>query len=141
MGQEEYQYAVDDQNFADTNVFENLSRGLHTAYLQDSNECVIVSLDFYIIKLINAITPNGDGFNDILDYSDLQNKDEVLMEIYDRYGKKVFEGTPQNQYIWDGTFNNRVLPTAAYWYVIQWKEPTSNSYLKYADWILLKNRN
>ena len=137
----EYQYSVDNQNFNDINVFGNLTKGKHTAYLIDNMGCIVVSEDFYIIKIFNAITPNGDGFNDVLDYSDLQYKDNVSMEIYDRYGKMIFKGTPQNQYIWDGTSNSRLLSTDSYWFVIEWQEPTSGTYKKYADWILLKNRN
>ncbi|WP_406567330.1 T9SS type B sorting domain-containing protein, partial [Chryseobacterium kimseyorum] len=35
---------------------------------------------------MNVITPNGDGVNDILDYSALAGKPNLVLGIFDRYG-------------------------------------------------------
>ena len=55
---------------------------------RDANICTPIEYEFSIINLINAITPNGDGINDVLDYSDLRVKKDVKISIFDRFGKK-----------------------------------------------------
>ena len=91
--------------------------------------------------MVNFITPNGDGVNDVIDYSELRTKSNVKFQIYDRYGALVFEGNSVNQFIWDGKAKGRPLPTASYWYLIEWQEPNTNTWIKKASWILLKNRD
>ena len=86
------------------------------------------------------ITPNSDGKNEVLDYSDLNIKKEVKIEIYDRYGTQVFISQKQ-PYSWDGKMNGRVLPTGTYWYILNWIEPDTNLPVIYKGWVLLKNRN
>jgi gliding motility-associated-like protein len=44
------------------------------------------------------------------------------MEIYNRWGEKVFSTTDINGG-WDGTFNGLPLPLAAYYYVIKFNFP------------------
>jgi hypothetical protein len=48
--------------------------------------CRPVTKEFLIINLINTITPNGDGINDVLNYSELKIKQNVSIEVADRYG-------------------------------------------------------
>lgn len=37
------------------------------------------------------LTPNGDGINDLLVFPELEQKGNITLKIYDRYGLKVFE--------------------------------------------------
>ena len=139
-GNPPYEYALDNGNYQTSNIFKNIPRGLHTIFVKDLNNCGTDQKEFLIINLINVITPNGDGNNDFLDYSDLKIKKEVSFSIYDRFGNLVF--ISQNQkYIWDGKLNGRVLPTGNYWYILNWIEPDTNLPVSYKGWILLKNRN
>jgi gliding motility-associated-like protein len=92
-----------------------------------------------IINLINIITPNGNGKNDVLDYSDLKIKNEVSIEIFDRDGKLVYKNTDK-AYIWDGKSNGRNIPTANYWYILKWIEPETQIPVIYTNWILLRNQ-
>lgn len=123
-----------------SNVFSNVPRGLHTVFVTDKNNCQKVELDLLVLNLINVITPNDDGKNDVLDYSDLATKKEVKIEIYDRYGSQVFI-SQKPPYIWDGKMNGRALATGTYWYILNWIEPGSNLPVTYKGWVLLKNRN
>ena len=93
-----------------------------------------------ILNLINAITPNGDGINDYLDYSDLKIKKDVSFEIFDRHNNPVFVSKEKN-YIWDGRGTAGLLPTGTYWYILKWTEPDTNEKVTYTGWILLKNRD
>lgn len=139
-GNPAYLYSLDNISFQTSNIFTNLPRGLQTVYVKDSQNCETITKEFLILNLINVITPNDDGKNDVLDYSDLNIKKDVKIEIYDRYGNQIFISQKQ-PYIWEGKLNGRVLPTATYWYILNWIEPGTNLPVTYKGWVLLKNRN
>lgn len=126
--------------FQSSNVFTNVQRGLNTVYLKDAHNCAVVTKEFLIVNLINIITPNSNGKNEVLDYSDLNIKKEVKIEIYDRYGTQVFI-SQKPPYIWNGKINGHVLPTGTYWYILNWVEPDTNVPVSYKGWVLLKNRD
>jgi len=136
-----YEYSLDQINWQTTNIFYNLNRGVQKVYVRDSKKCTIKEYEFSIIKLLNAITPNGDGLNDVLDYSDLRVKKDVKILIFDRFGKKIFSNENSTSYIWDGTENGRPLPSVSYWYILEWTEPDTGIKINNKGWILLKNRN
>lgn len=69
-------------------------------------------------NVMNVITPNGDGFNDVFDLSELVRADSCDLKIIDRWGAQVFE---QNRYIsgWDGTNQGGdPLPDGTYYYLL-----------------------
>ncbi len=137
-----YQYSLDGAVWQDSNIFYGLTRGQFIAFVRDRLACVPVRKDFSIINLINAITPNYDGINDEINYSDLSTKQDVVFRIFDRYGAEIFSGTPANRFTWDGKMpNGRAVNTATYWYILQWREYGTNTIVKYTSWLLVKNRN
>lgn len=136
-----YEYSLDQINWQTSNIFYNLKRGVQKVYVRDSKKCTVKEYEFSIIKLLNAITPNGDGLNDFLDYSDLRVKKEVKILIFDRFGKKIFSNENSTSFIWDGTENGRSIITGTYWYVLEWTEPDTNTKVTYKNWIIVKNRN
>ena len=133
-----YQYFLDG-NRQSSNVIENVSRGKHTIEVKD--QCGSVLQTFYIVNEKNVITPNDDGVNDFIDYSDILTKINPRFEIYDRNGHLIFKGMPENRFIWNGKFNGRPLPTASYWYILEWNESGNPTRVQNTGWILLKNRN
>ena len=136
-----YEYSLDQSNWKNSNVFYNVNRGVQKVRVRDSKKCTVKEYEFSIINLINAITPNGDGINDVLDYSDLRVKKDVKISIFDRFGKKVYSSEKQSNYIWNGTENGRSIITGTYWYVLEWTEPDTNTKVTYKNWIIVKNRN
>ncbi|MBQ0151296.1 MAG: gliding motility-associated C-terminal domain-containing protein [Chryseobacterium sp.] len=137
-----YKYSIDNINWQDSNVFTSLPRGDVKVYVKDSYNCVPLEVGVTIPNLINVITPNSDGINDILDYSSLANKPNLVFGIFDRYGNKIHQGTKENGYTWDGTTNgSKKVATGNYWYNISWNENTINkTAIKYSGWIMVKNR-
>lgn len=135
-----YQYSLDGFNYQTSNVFMGLSRGIHKVYVLGSDGCLPVTKEFLILNLVNAITPNGDGLNDVLNYSDLRIKQNVTIEVADRYGMSVYKSSDKN-YTWDGKVSGRNLPTGTYWYVITWTEPDTKLPVSYSGWLLIKNRD
>lgn len=134
-----YRYSLNGFDYQSSNIFTGLSRGTHTVYVLGSDRCRYVTKNFLIVNIINTITPNGDGINDVLNYSELGIKQNVSIEVSDRYGNPVYKSSDKN-YIWDGKSNGRSLPTGTYWYVIKWIEPDTQLPVSYSGWLLIKNR-
>lgn len=135
-----YLYSLDNGSFQSSNIFTNVTLGTHTISVKSAVNCSPVTKEFSLIKLINFITPNGDGKNDVLDYSQLKSKVNPKFIIYNREGKLIFEGSEANDFIWDGTYNAFKLPTDSYWYKVEWIEPGSTQITTMTDAILLKNK-
>lgn len=129
----------DSSVFVSTNTFSNIPLGGGTAYVADANGCTIVSKEFINLNLINTITPNGDGVNEILDYSQLSIKSDVKIQVFDRYGKLIFTNR-EGQLTWDGKSNGRVVSTGTYWYLLSWIEPDTKEAKQYQSWIVVKNK-
>lgn len=134
-----YEYSLDGVNWQSSNVFMNVPRGNHIIHIRDTNQCEEVTRPFVIINLINTITPNLDGYNDAINYSELMNNDNIIFRIFDRYGAEVFRGAPSNRFTWDGRVGGRLVNTATYWYFISWTEFGGTTTVKYTSWLLVKN--
>jgi gliding motility-associated-like protein len=114
---------------------------VNTVYVKDAYNCEPVVIGVVVPNLINVITPNGDGVNDVIDYSALANKQNLVFSVFDRYGTKIHQGDKSNNYKWDGTTVGRKVPTGSYWYSVTWNEnDKKNTPFKYSGWILVKNR-
>lgn len=74
--------------------------------------------DVNISHVMNLISPNGDGMNDVFDLSEVVQADSCDLIVFDRWGSIVFE---QAQYItgWDGINQGGAdLPNGTYYYVL-----------------------
>lgn len=140
-GNQPYYYSLDDGPYQNSNVFNNVKGGNHIISLQSADRCNPIKAQFNVIELYNAISPNGDGINDVLNFSGLVLKEEPTLEIFDRFGKIVFKGESSNSFIWNGKLGGQQLPTGTYWYITRWREPKAEFITEYTGWILLKNRN
>ena len=76
----------------------------------DVDEC-----DTY--RLPNVFTPDGDDFNDTWLPFPYSNVEKINLEVYDRWGKRVFK-TEDPDIKWDGTdmHTHRTLPEGTYYY-------------------------
>ena len=90
-----------------------------------SGDTVIISPSRHFLgEIPTVITPNGDGYNDTWIIPRLEqypeNYVDLIVEIYDRWGKLVWKSKPG--YVgdeWDGTdLWGRKLPTGSYFYII-----------------------
>jgi gliding motility-associated-like protein len=75
-------------------------------------------LDTNFENVMNVITPNGDGFNDVFDLSEVVQSDSCDILIFNRWGAKVYE---KKKYIsgWDGTtIGGDPLPDGTYYYIL-----------------------
>ncbi|AFD07984.1 T9SS type B sorting domain-containing protein [Solitalea canadensis] len=64
----------------------------------------------------NVITPNGDGLNDSFQVI-ISYLKTYKISVFDRWGAKIFESINIDDR-WNGTCNNKPVPPATYYYVI-----------------------
>lgn len=113
------------QNF----TFDELPIGGYSVYLLDENLCSSEDTLQFEILLLPCITvppvftPNGDGIGDTWVIENIEAYPQATVEIYDRYGKKVFEnhGTIEP---WNGTNSGTLLPADTYYYYITFNDGT-----------------
>ncbi len=81
-----------------------------------------------VIKMPNVFTPNNDGFNDVfvpLEFKEIEN---ASVEIYDRWGQKVFSSSDLNQG-WDGKFNSSQCSPGTYYWVVAYDDKYLSGYV------------
>ena len=116
-----YEYSIDGTNFQASPVFTNLSDLNYTAYVRDINGCGTASQEFYLIKIPDYFTPNGDGYNDywnIKNNNPLSHNAGAKIYIFDRFGK-LMKQISAIGLGWNGTYNGKLMPADDYWYSIQ----------------------
>ncbi|MBS1549732.1 MAG: gliding motility-associated C-terminal domain-containing protein [Bacteroidetes bacterium] len=141
-GKAPYKYSIDNIVWQDSNTFTGVPRGMVKVYVKDENNCEPLITEITVPNLVNLITPNDDGVNDVIDYSALAMKGDLTFTVYDRYGGIIHQANQNNNYKWDGKLGGRKLSTGTYWYVMTWKEnDTNKTPVKFSGWILVKNRD
>jgi gliding motility-associated-like protein len=69
-------------------------------------------------NISSLFTPNADGMNDYWYIPDLDDYGSVRVTVYNRFGQAVYESDSYKN-DWDGTWNGKPLPSAAYYYIIK----------------------
>lgn len=119
-GTGDFEFALDEAGpYQDSNVFTNLLPGFYTVFVRAKEGCGSVSQDFSVIGFDKFFTPNGDGFNDRWQVQGISASIQTgtSIHIFDRYGKLLKELNPLSEG-WDGTFNDRQLPSDDYWFYV-----------------------
>ena len=92
-------------------------------------------------EFINTFTPNNDGYNDVWSFESLENYQDLMVNIFDKNGVKVYEYSVGKPFYWNGKNNaNQKLPSGTYWVVLKGINPEKNEILNKSMWIYLKNR-
>ena len=114
-GNGNYSYSIDGVNFQNTPFFNLPEPGEYRIYIKEEY-CGTISDTFFAISYPKFFTPNNDGDNDTWSAKGMENYPNAVIYIYDRYGKLITSLTPRNLE-WNGTFNERALPSEDYWFV------------------------
>jgi gliding motility-associated-like protein len=94
--------------------------------LQASNFCgsrydtIKVSKGVCKLYVPSAFTPNNDGLNDVFRASYGENIIQFSLDVYNRWGQKVFYSTDINKG-WDGKINGTIQASGAYVWMIKYK--------------------
>jgi gliding motility-associated-like protein len=106
---------------------EDLHEGRYILQVSDNQQCVLY--DTTILKGINnscltiptAFTPNGDGVNDTWEIEGMELYPDATVEIFNRWGERMFNDNHGYSNRWDGTYRGRELPIDSYHYIIDLK--------------------
>lgn len=113
-GNATYEYSLDNTGqFQPSSIFTNVSPGIHTIYVRDTEACNMISKEISIFGYDHFFTPNGDGINETWTVHGIAS--DYVVQIYSRYGKLYTVLDPKNSR-WNGKFENVDLPAGEYWF-------------------------
>jgi gliding motility-associated-like protein len=132
------EYSKDAKIWQKESTFDQIPKGTTTFYVRYENDNCSVSKAILIPFIYNIFTPQNDGVNDtwVLEGLDVFGQEKSKIEIYDRYQRLMFKQESNTKFEWNGHFDQRVEPSAAYWYIIDFPDGR-----QYTGWIIIKNRH
>lgn len=135
------EYSIDGVNWQDSKTFSGLeNNATYPTMVRVKGTSCLSAGEYFTFYMPNVITPNGDGYNDMIDFTKVSTSSSDFSGlIFDRYGKKVYTCTSASR-LWDGKLDGRVLPSDTYWYKLEWTDSITHKKIVKTGWILLKNR-
>ena len=117
---------LDDTTYSNPDI-ELLINQTYTMFVIDSNGCS--NKDSIHVELIPEITyssgfsPNDDGFNENWKINQIEQFPFCIVEIYNRWGHKLYTSDPGYTNPWNGMYKNNSLPVGTYYYIIELNDP------------------
>ncbi len=101
----------------------------YTLFVLPGGGCPAVSDNVFVrvykhIFIPNVFSPNGDGINDTWVIRGLETYPDAILQVFTRTGQPIFQSRANNP-VWDGTYHNKPVPVATYYYVIDLKMNTA----------------
>ena len=113
-----YEFSIDGAHYQDSPQFYNVPEGIYLIYIRDLNGCGISKpVKIFVLDYPRFFTPNGDSYNDFWFIKNSAKYLNMMIYIYDRYGKLITQVNPKGNG-WDGTYNGQALPADDYWFSI-----------------------
>jgi gliding motility-associated-like protein len=117
--------SLQDSTFNTTHIYDNPGKYTVKLYVTNSFGCIDSSIYTFIqinqksvLVVPNVFTPNGDITNDVFHVTS-KGLATLQVEIYDRWGLKLYEWDTVNG-SWDGRNNNGVaVPDGTYYYLLK----------------------
>lgn len=117
-GNGDYEFSLDGIHFQNTSLFLNVPEGDYLVYIKDKNGCGMPTpIRIFVLDYPRFFTPNGDSYNDFWNIKNGAKYPNMLLYIFDRYGKLITQVNPKGNG-WDGTYNGSTLPAEDYWFTI-----------------------
>ena len=103
----------------------------NTGYADTSKQPIAI-IDSIASEIIpNFFTPNKDGINNELIFGGLGNRIEYALNIYNRWGLKVFETDKSQSVYWNGTIHGtHEVSDGVYYYLLTPKNNTGAATIK-----------
>ncbi|GAA4897115.1 hypothetical protein GCM10023311_22360 [Flaviramulus aquimarinus] len=111
-----YVYILDNGEPQISNIFENVTFGMHTVTVQDLNGCMDETRDVFVFDIPKFVTPNDDSYFDTWHIIGADQLTGTIVYIYNRHGK-LLKTLSHTSLGWDGTFNGQNMPSDDYWFL------------------------
>ncbi len=114
-----FSFSINGDRYQNTQVFTGLLPGDYFINVKDNTGCVggfNTSLELKPV-VSDYFSPNNDLVKDYVYVQGLEHIADCSMKIYNRFGCLLANYNP-NDFHWDGMFNNSVLPSDTYWYLL-----------------------
>jgi len=117
-------YTYEWSNNQSTAEITELLPGTYDLTVTDENGCKLMdswTLDGTnetCFEIPEILTPNGDGYNDLWIIYGIEAYPETTIELFDRWGKRVYHSEGNQADPFDGTYNGKELPMESYHYII-----------------------
>ena len=115
----EFMYQIDDEPLQEATLFENVLPGEHQIRMVDVNGCGETVISIVVVGFPHHFSPNGDGINDVWNIVGIEELEEPVIYVFDRYGKLLKQMSKYDAG-WDGTFNGQTLPETDYWFKLSY---------------------
>jgi gliding motility-associated-like protein len=116
--------SLDEQTTGRLRISAKANRSFYVSQVIGSCESqrseVHVSVGISGLDIANTFSPNGDGINDLWILKGMENYPAAIVQVFNRYGEKVFESRGYNL-PFNGTSSGKPLPAGAYYYIINLK--------------------
>ena len=90
--------------------------------LDTSNGCFGSDTLRVFVGMNEGFTPNGDGYNDFWQIDYLNQYEGVHVEIFNRWGSRLWQADAPNIENWNGKYNDEDLPVGTYYYIISFPD-------------------
>ncbi|MEY8020394.1 T9SS type B sorting domain-containing protein [Muriicola sp. SD30] len=120
-GSPPYTFYFNNDDNGEDNTYYITETATHTVRVVDSLGCEMeaqIFMEFIDIEIPNFFTPDGDGMNDLWLPRNMEGFPEILIKIFDRYGREITVMSIDHTG-WDGMYKGSELPTGDYWYVVK----------------------
>jgi gliding motility-associated-like protein len=114
----DYEFSLDGVHYQNNPLFLNVTEGDYLVYIKDKNGCGIPTpIRIYVLDYPRFFTPNGDSYNDYWTIKNGAKYPNMLLYIFDRYGKLITQVNPKENG-WDGNYDGQPIPADDYWFTI-----------------------
>ncbi len=94
----------------------------------------------FLLDYPKFLTPNNDGYNDYWQLIGLDATTFTIspIQIFDRFGKIIAIINPTQGQGWDGLYNNEMLPSSDYWFVLSLTNNQGETIIKKGHFSLVR---
>ena len=110
----------------ETTIYRVLIEDINGCLIEDEVEVRLADNPADNILAVNAITPNFDGDNDVLEFGSLAKYGQNSLRIYNRWGRLVYNklNYQSDEERFDGNYLGDPLPAGSYYYVLEFRTGT-----------------
>jgi gliding motility-associated-like protein len=126
-----------DHKYTNQGTYEIVLVASYSTLSELCKDTAYASIDVEGYNITNVFTPNGDGVNDVFQFTD-----EMLVtlnvSIFNRWGQQVF-GFENVNGIWDGKgYNGELLPEGVYFFTMEATGSLGDSYIEEGTITIIK---